>query len=62
MRKQLSIAKTKKLLGVKSVKRNVPREGNFEEGQCQECGEALNNAEGTLCFKCKVAELEYNKD
>jgi len=34
----------------------------YEEGQCQECGEALNNAEGTLCFKCKVAESEYKKD
>ena len=37
-------------------------ENNYEEGQCQKCGEALNNAEGTLCFKCKCEEAEYHKD
>lgn len=31
----------------------------FEEGQCQECGEPLNNADGTLCQKCQVAKAEY---
>ncbi len=30
----------------------------YEQGDCQNCGEPLNNAEGYLCFKCKVAEKE----
>ncbi len=25
----------------------------YEEGECQNCGEPLNNAEGELCPKCK---------
>jgi hypothetical protein len=29
----------------------------YEQGDCQKCGEPLNNAEGDLCFKCKVAKL-----
>ena len=34
----------------------------YEEGDCQKCGEPLNNAEGTLCFECKVSEAEYKRD
>ena len=34
----------------------------YEQGDCQDCGEPLNNAEGELCFKCKVAKAEYLKD
>jgi len=40
----------------------LEEEKQFEEGNCQKCGEPLNNAEGYLCFKCKVAEAEYHKD
>jgi len=28
----------------------------LQDGNCQECGEPLNNAEGELCLKCKVGE------
>ena len=31
-------------------------EKKFEQGDCQKCGEPLNNGEGELCFQCKVAE------
>ena len=34
----------------------------YKEGNCQKCGEPLNNASGTLCFKCKVIEAEYRRD
>lgn len=30
----------------------------FEEGQCQECGEPLNNADGIYCEMCLVAQAE----
>lgn len=28
----------------------------YEQGDCQECGEPLNNGEGELCFQCKVVK------
>jgi len=28
----------------------------YRSGDCQMCGEPLNNAEGDFCFKCKVAK------
>lgn len=38
------------------------RKEEFEEGQCQDCGEALNNAEGTYCPACLAARLENRRD
>jgi hypothetical protein len=30
----------------------------YEQGNCQNCGEPLNNAEGESCFECLVARAE----
>ena len=30
----------------------------YAEGNCQECGQPLNNANGDLCVQCKAAKLE----
>ena len=34
----------------------------FEDGCCEKCGEAINNAEYTICPKCRTEEMEYWKD
>jgi len=44
----------------KDLAMDLPEE--FEEGQCQRCGDALNNADGEICQKCHIIETTNNNE